>query len=86
VELSISTRDEGVHTVVEVVGELDVSTADRLRERFVDLIADGRYRLVVDLQGVDFLDSTGLGCWSVASNVSTRTTDPSSWSAARSAS
>jgi anti-sigma B factor antagonist len=61
VDLSISTRSLGVHTIVEVVGELDVSTVAAFRERLADLIADGRYHLVVDLQGVDFLDSTGLG-------------------------
>jgi anti-sigma B factor antagonist len=32
-----------------------------LRETLADLIADGHHHLVVDLQGVDFLDSTGLG-------------------------
>jgi len=61
VDFSISTRSEGAYTIVEVVGELEVSTVPRLRERLKDLIADGDYHLVVDLQGVDFLDSTGLG-------------------------
>ena len=60
-DFSISTRSEGAYTIVEVVGELEVSTVPRLRERLKDLIADGDYHLVVDLQGVDFLDSTGLG-------------------------
>jgi anti-sigma B factor antagonist len=61
VDLSISTRSEGVHTIVELVGELDVTTMPRLRDRLAGLIADGHHHLVVDLQGVDFLDSTGLG-------------------------
>jgi anti-sigma B factor antagonist len=61
VDFSISTRSEGAYTVVEVIGELDVSTAQRLRERLADLIANGDYHLVADLQGLDFLDSTGLG-------------------------
>lgn len=60
-EFSISTRSEGVHTIIEVVGELDVHTVARLRERLADLIAAGNHHLVMDLQGVDFLDSTGLG-------------------------
>ena len=60
-DLSISTRSEDAYTIVEVVGELDVSTVAVFRERLVDLIANGNYHLVVDLQGVDFLDSTGLG-------------------------
>ena len=60
-DLSISTRTEGVHTIIEVVGELDVHTVPRLRERLADLVAAGNYHLVVDLQGVHFLDSTALG-------------------------
>ena len=60
-DLSISTSSVGVLTIVEVVGELDVHTAPRLRERLAALIAEGNHHLVVDLQRVDFLDSTGLG-------------------------
>jgi anti-sigma B factor antagonist len=61
VDLSLSTRTEGDRTVVEVGGEIDVYTAPRLREQLVDLVADGKYHLVVDMERVDFLDSTGLG-------------------------
>jgi len=61
VDLSLSTRPEGDKTVVEVGGEIDVYTAPRLREQLVDLVAEGKYHLVVDMEKVDFLDSTGLG-------------------------
>src|SRR3954451_16168400 len=61
VDLSLSNRPEGDKTVVEVGGEIDVYTAPRLREQLVDLVADGKYHLVVDMERVDFLDSTGLG-------------------------
>ena len=61
VELSVVTRREGVHTVISVTGEIDVYTAPTLRERLNELIAEGEYHLVVDMAGVDFLDSTGLG-------------------------
>jgi anti-sigma B factor antagonist len=61
VDLSLSTRTEGERTVVEVGGEIDVYTAPKLREQLVDLVADGKYHLIVDMQNVDFLDSTGLG-------------------------
>jgi anti-sigma B factor antagonist len=48
-------------TVVEVSGEIDVYTAPRLRETLVSLVDAGNYRLIVDMEGVEFLDSTGLG-------------------------
>lgn len=60
-ELSLSTRTEGDQTVLEVGGEIDVYTAPKLREQFIQLVNDGRYTIVVDLEKVAFLDSTGLG-------------------------
>jgi anti-sigma B factor antagonist len=49
------------YTVLAVKGEVDVYTAPRLREKLVELVSQGRHQIVVDLDGVDFLDSTGLG-------------------------
>ena len=49
------------YAVVSVKGEVDVYTAPRLREKLVELVSQGRHQVVVDLEGVDFLDSTGLG-------------------------
>lgn len=53
--------DRNGWAVVSVHGEIDVYTAPRCRERLVALVSEGHYRIVVDLEGVDFLDSTGLG-------------------------
>ena len=60
-DLSLSTRQEGDKTVVVVGGEIDVYTAPKLREQLIDLVSNGSYQLVVDMENVDFLDSTGLG-------------------------
>ena len=57
--LDVTQRDRW--TVLAVSGEVDVATAPRLREQLVQLVNQGNHHLVVDLEGVDFLDSTGLG-------------------------
>ena len=59
-DLSLEDRTEGDRTVV-VGGEIDVYTAPKLREQLIDLVSSGQYHLVVDMEGVEFLDSTGLG-------------------------
>jgi anti-sigma B factor antagonist len=43
-----------------VGGEIDLSTAPKLRTRIDTLIHDGSRALVVDLERVRFLDSSGL--------------------------
>jgi anti-sigma B factor antagonist len=60
-DLSVSTREEAGRTIVEVGGEIDVYSDPTLRDRLNGLVADGHHDLVVDMQGVEFLDSTGLG-------------------------
>jgi anti-sigma B factor antagonist len=61
VDLSVQVAERGGWTVVLVGGEVDLTTAPKLREQLLRLIADGKRHLVVDLAGVDFCDSTGLG-------------------------
>lgn len=61
VDLSINRVDQGDHTVVSLGGEIDVYTAPFVRERLDEAVHEGRVNLIVDLTGVRFLDSTGLG-------------------------
>lgn len=60
-ELTLDSRTEGPFQIVAVGGEIDVYTAPRLREAIVAAIDAGHTRLVVDVEKVEFLDSTGLG-------------------------
>lgn len=60
-ELTLTERESPPFHVVEVAGEIDVYTAPRLREVVVGAIDAGHTRLVIDIESVAFLDSTGLG-------------------------
>jgi anti-sigma B factor antagonist len=53
-------RDGGA-VVVHLVGELDLYNAGAVREALLGSAAEGPERLVVDLAGVEFIDSTTLG-------------------------
>lgn len=60
-ELGIAVKRIDSYSLVDVQGEIDVYTAPKLREKLIELVAEGSYDIVVNLEGVDFLDSTGLG-------------------------
>jgi anti-sigma B factor antagonist len=47
--------------VVTVEGEIDISTAPRLRDLLTELTSKNHYQLIVNLAKVRFLDSTGRG-------------------------
>jgi anti-sigma B factor antagonist len=58
----ISRSELGPGTsVISVEGELDLSTAPRLKWMLIDSLEGARSRLVVDLSLATFLDSTALG-------------------------
>ena len=60
-DLTLSTREVDGTTIVSVGGEIDVYTAPKLRDRITELVAGGVYQIVIDMEAVEFLDSTGLG-------------------------
>ena len=60
-DLTLSTREVDGTTIVAVGGEIDVYTAPKLRDKITELVADGVYKIVIDMESVEFLDSTGLG-------------------------
>lgn len=60
VELSVGLTDDGV-AIVDVGGSVDVYTATAFRDGLDQQIQQGHTRVVVDLDDVEFLDSTGLG-------------------------
>ena len=60
-QFEVNVAPVGDWTVVAVAGEVDVATASRLRKEALVVLAEGHDRVVLDLEAVDFLDSTGLG-------------------------
>src|SRR5215475_1014549 len=61
VDLTLAHYNKDGIEIVDVEGEIDVYTAPRLRELLIDLVEKGNYQLVVNMEKVEFLDSTGLG-------------------------
>jgi anti-sigma B factor antagonist len=61
VELNVSSRFHDDHTVVTICGEIDLYTAPRLHSELAGLLAEGMPpRVVIDMSGVEFCDSTGM--------------------------
>jgi anti-anti-sigma factor len=59
-ELKIRTSRDGTTATVTAAGEIDLSTVDELRSA-VTGAADDIEQLLLDLTGVEFIDSAGLG-------------------------
>jgi anti-sigma B factor antagonist len=61
VELNVSSRFHDDHTIVTIRGEIDLYTAPRLHSELAGLLAeDMPARVVIDMSGVEFCDSTGM--------------------------
>jgi anti-sigma B factor antagonist len=61
VALKVTDGEEHGWAVLRVVGELDLVTSPTLRQRVHEVVARGHHSLVVDLSGVYFCDSSGVG-------------------------
>lgn len=60
-DLTLEVKKRGDFAVLDVSGEVDVFTAPKLREQLITLVEAGSKDIIVNLEGVEFLDSTGLG-------------------------
>ncbi|ARP71640.1 anti-sigma factor antagonist [Streptomyces pluripotens] len=61
VAFNVTGVERGGWAVLRVSGELDLMTSPVLRQRVHDAVAEGHHSLVVDLSGVFFCDSSGVG-------------------------
>ena len=59
-ELLVTVSGAAQAYEIHLHGELDMSTAPRLREELLQLSSDGAMEVTVDLSRLEFVDSTGL--------------------------
>ncbi|GAB2974996.1 STAS domain-containing protein [Saccharothrix stipae] len=59
-----TTAVDGGAVIVSIIGDIDMSNSDALRERCVEVLDAGAEALVVDLSGVTFFASSGIAALS----------------------
>ena len=60
-KVDIQIEDKGSHRILRPSGDLDVYTVGSLRDALGRMIEEKATKVVVDLDGVPFMDSSGLG-------------------------
>ncbi|KAB8137948.1 STAS domain-containing protein [Gracilibacillus oryzae] len=59
--LNIEVNDQGLTQSVKLAGEIDAYTAPKLKEALLPLVKKANVTVIVDLEHVNYMDSTGLG-------------------------
>ena len=60
--LEIETRSEGDVAVIACVGPIQIGeTANRFRDALRETLQSGAKKILLDMQGVKYVDSTGIG-------------------------
>lgn len=58
---SITIRHSGPASVIDVVGSLTLFESGALRQAISELLAEKRKDIVLNLRGLEYLDSSGIG-------------------------
>lgn len=58
--VAVKTSSEGGTPVVSLSGELDLTNVRRVESVLEDIVTTGTGRLVVEMSGLEFMDSSGL--------------------------
>jgi len=62
VDIKVNIREaKGDSYIVDLNGEIDVYTSPKVKDAVGDLIDKGHYNLIINLEKVRYIDSTGLG-------------------------
>ena len=60
IDASFEVGKQGGHTVLAARGEIDIAAVPSFRDQLRRLVDDGSSSIVIDLSGVQFIDSAGL--------------------------
>lgn len=58
--MNVETRRLGSAAVVDVSGDVDMHSSPRLRQALRSFTGEGVERIIVNLEGVEFMDSSGI--------------------------
>ena len=75
-DIKVNVREsEGDAYVVDLTGEIDVYTSPKVKDAITELIDKEHYNLVINLEKVRYIDSTGLGVLIGGSSACANTAD-----------
>lgn len=60
-ELGINIREAGDVTILDLEGELDTYSCPSVRDTIVRLVDEGKKQILLNMAGVEYIDSAGLG-------------------------
>ena len=58
--MKIQTKNQGDIQIIELAGELDYHSSPELREKLGELTGKQSPKILVDLSGVEYMDSSGI--------------------------
>lgn len=47
--------------IIDIIGEVDLYNTKELKDLIDDLIKEGKYQIIINLEKVPFMDSSGIG-------------------------
>lgn len=60
-EMVIKLRERGDVAILDLEGELDTFSCEEVRDSISRLIEEGKKQILLDMAGVEYIDSAGLG-------------------------
>ena len=59
--MDITTRSRGDIVILDITGEIDLYNAPEIKDIVNKLIEDRRYNVIINLEDVSYIDSSGIG-------------------------